>query len=213
MPVPNGAKLVLNWGTSSELWAQNVMHLRLDGGATVDQSMADDLFSAIVTPFNTVLPGQSFAQRSYLGNELFFQNIFLQDLRQINTDQFVSGIPEPGIASTESIPYNVSLAVNLHTSPGAPNGRVYHWGFTEGINNDGRPSLSAVTSTLIFWNEVINTIGGVAGVSSLAVLSRQSEGVVLDPPVLHDVTEARRSFSAALRGWQTQRRRTTAITV
>lgn len=184
-PVPGGIEIVIEYVGPEQTRMVNVFHARWAGGGAVGPGLLT-LVSAQVDAW-VIANWKPIASQGYGVVGFTLKSL---ETAEAPVQQFTYGSPQMGLYNSPAMPNNVTLAVKLLTglSGRSARGRTYYVGLGEG-NVLGNFVVAPTTIAIQAMFEALRTkIATVADVS-LAVLSRQTGGVVRPQGVMYTVIQ------------------------
>lgn len=206
LPVLNGVELKMVWTFSGVPQALNILHFNNAQGATITQSVANQVDTAV----KSALTSSGHLASLHTGTALA-----RCDIRSMtsNTDPWFlgAGAPVAGTSTGDPLPAATALVVTSVTGLRGRSfmGRTYLWGWAEGVNDAaGGVTVAAANAAAQFLTSVRTALAGQTPSFTQAILSRWTTppgGVVTErnPPILTTVVQ---NLCKDQR-WDTQRRR------
>lgn len=205
--VASAAQLTLNWSGATRTW-QNVIGCRaLNTMPTVDQALAETLFTGIRGSANFT------ALMALMAPTVIFESIGIRSLNTPNQAKFTStGTPLAGGGTGDMLPLSTAAVVTIRTALAGKSfrGRVYFSGFDEAQNDANGRSVAGVNTACSGAMVAVNSILAQNGLT-VAVISRPRAGVTIPavtrPAVTGGATPVS-AFDTRNTKWESQRRRT-----
>lgn len=211
MPTPlvadNAALLKVLWDGPTRGWI-NVFGLAGTGAfPTVDQILANDLFTGITASPNTS------ALLALMSDTTALRAITIRDIRTAGLAEFTSaGTAVPGAGAGDALPLSLASVVTIRTARAGKSfrGRSFLAGFTENQNDTNGRVAAAVNTAGVAFLTAINSVLAGHGLT-MGVLHRPQAGRTIPartiPASIGFVTPVS-SFEARDTRWESQRRRT-----
>jgi hypothetical protein len=205
--IPNAAVLTLNWSGEARTWKNVIGMVGTGALPTIDQALADALFSGISTAagFTGML--------AHFANTVVFESVSVRDIHGPNLAEFTSaGTPVSGGGSLDALPLSVAAVVTIRTARAGKSfrGRTYFSGWDEASNDATGRQVAFVNTSAQGAMVSINSI--LAGHSlTIAVLSRPTDAVTIPArttPARTGQATAVSAFVTRNSKWESQRRRT-----
>lgn len=205
--IPNAALLKLIWQGPTRSWINVLGAVGTGAFPTIDQALANALFTEIVASPNTS------ALLALMAPTTSFTNVSIRDIRDAGRTEFTSdGTAVPGGGTGDALPLSLASVVTIRTDRSGKQfrGRTYFSGFTEAYNDaNGRVGTPVGTATVNFLTAVNSVLAGHG--LTVAVLHRPTAAVTI--PAKTTVASAGfgtpvQAFETRNTKWESQRRRT-----
>lgn len=205
--IPNAALLTLNWSGETRTWKNVIGCVGTGGLPTIDQALANALFTGISTAAGFT------AMLAHFASTVIFESISIRDIHAPNLPEFTSqGTPVSGGGTLDALPLSVAAVVTIRTAKAGKSfrGRTYFSGWDEASNDAQGRSVGFVNTSAESAMTSINSI--LAGHSmTVAVLSRPQDAKTIPARSIPARTGQATPVSAFItrnNKWESQRRRT-----